>query len=428
MQTPSIQVTVEKLMRKMEGNHYSKGVLHDVRFASAQIVRLHEANGYKTLNLKILEDFKNEKRARFESGEFGRSMLNIYCSVANRLESFGTTGSIIAMRPLSGHELPEYYKSILAEVRSTRFGVESVQPQVVSCAYQYFKWLSGNGYQDLRTVTHETVRRYMLSLAERLNGNSLRRVQRNLRALGRHFVTKGYTVKTSETILSMPIAVEKKVLPAMGVGELSQILDYIDRESAMGKRRYAILLLGAVTGLRAGDIAALKFSEIDWRTGSIRLVQSKTKKPLLLPLTFDVGNALQDYILNARPMVASERVFLNTKAPHATVSSGTVITTLADCKRNAGLSPYGGFHSLRRMVGRNMSVAGIPVTTIAQVLGHTELNSTKQYISLDSHHLKTCALGFAGIEPKKSCLCRAQLKNCVIDFTGIHPVKEVCLQ
>jgi integrase len=427
MKTPSIHEAAERMLQVMEENCYSNAVLHDAHFILAQIVQLHETAGLEAVDSEIIRRFANEKRKCFEAGKFGRSMLNIYLSFAKRLENFIVTGSIAVQRPLVGDDLAEYYKSILLEVRATRFGANSVQPQVVSCAYQYFNWLLKNGCQDLSTVTHETLRQYMLSLTKRLNGNSLRRSQRNLKLLSRFFLSKGYAFNAFDKILSMPIAVEKKVLPAMDINEFSQIVNCINRETAMGKRRYAIMLLGAVTGLRACDIAALRFSEIDWRTGTIRIIQSKTDNPLILPLTSDVGNAIKDYILNGRPKVHSERIFLNAIAPYNDISSSTVITTVADCKETAGLSPYGGFHSLRRAVGRNMSIAGIPVTTIAQILGHTRLNSTKQYISLDSFHLKACALDFAGIEPRNVCLDHERLKSCALDFANIYPAKEICI-
>ena len=50
------------------------------------------------------------------------------------------------------------------------------------------------------------------------------------------------------------------------------------------------------------------------------------------------------------------------------------------------------------MLAKDMTVAGIPVTTTAQILGHSNLNTVKQYISLDTVHLKECALDFRGIE------------------------------
>lgn len=42
--------------------------------------------------------------------------------------------------------------------------------------------------------------------------------------------------------------------------------------------------------------------------------------------------------------------------------------------------------------------AEIPIMTTAQILGHRSVDSSKQYISLDSAHLKECALDFSGIE------------------------------
>ena len=76
--------------------------------------------------------------------------------------------------------------------------------------------------------------------------------------------------------------------------------------------------------------------------------------------------------------------------------------TYAKYQQKAGIErrPFDGkgFHSLRRMLAKDMTVAGIPVTTTAQILGHSNLNTVKQYISLDTVHLKECALDFRGIE------------------------------
>jgi len=47
-----------------------------------------------------------------------------------------------------------------------------------------------------------------------------------------------------------------------------------------------------------------------------------------------------------------------------------------------------------------MATSGIPVITVAQVLGDSDMNSTKKYIALDSRHLKDCALDFSGIKPE----------------------------
>lgn len=68
--------------------------------------------------------------------------------------------------------------------------------------------------------------------------------------------------------------------------------------------------------------------------------------------------------------------------------------------RMAGLDGPGGFYQLRRAEGKNLVVSGTPVTTVAQILGHTDITNTKQYIALDTASLKVCALSFDGIEPR----------------------------
>jgi len=191
--------------------------------------------------------------------------------------------------------------------------------------------------------------------------------------------------------------------PAALDDEVAAVLEVIDRRKTKGKRDYAIILLAVVTGLRAVDIARLKLTEIDWQSGEIKIIQAKTGRPLALPLTKDVGEAIQDYILNGRQETTSEEIFLRHHAPFQAFKDGIAIGDMYDdyCKR-AGIfrEPYDGkgFHSLRRSVGKRLVTSGVSVHTAAQILGDANINSTKKYIALDSRHLKECALDFAGIE------------------------------
>jgi len=133
-------------------------------------------------------------------------------------------------------------------------------------------------------------------------------------------------------------------------------------------------------------------------------VQSKTAASLALPLTADVGAATRDYILNGRQQVDSEYIFLRMRAPIREFSSGVPIEDIYDSYRiKAGIPRDAGdgkgFHSLRRTLGRDLITNGVPVTDAAQVLGHEKIGTMKKYLSLDSIHLKECALTFDGIAP-----------------------------
>jgi len=95
---------------------------------------------------------------------------------------------------------------------------------------------------------------------------------------------------------------------------------------------------------------------------------------------------------------------LRTRAPIQPLASGSAICGVyGKYRRRLSLTAQ-GFHSLRRALGKNLVTSGVPVTIVAQVLGHSDISNTKQYIALDTVHLKECALDFTGIAPKRGAI------------------------
>jgi integrase len=194
------------------------------------------------------------------------------------------------------------------------------------------------------------------------------------------------------------VPVERKIKPFIPQDEIAVVLNSINRNTARGKRDYAIILLAAVTGLRGIDIVELSLNSICWRSGEIKIIQEKTGNALALPLTADVGEAIREYILNARPQSESNHVFLSTRIPFSAMHRRTPNKILKAYCAKVGLPQQRSFHSLRRGVATNMVTSGVSIVTVAQTLGHKTINPTKQYISLDSQNLKECALDFSRIQ------------------------------
>lgn len=131
-------------------------------------------------------------------------------------------------------------------------------------------------------------------------------------------------------------------------------------------------------------------------------MQQKTKRTVVLPLIPNVGAALMDYILNARPTTDCTEAFLRYRAPHVAIMDATTIGDMfQEYQKKAGIvrQPFDGkgFHGLRRRLAKKLIVNGTPLTTVAQILGHNDLSSSRQYLSLDTRNLKECALDFSGI-------------------------------
>ncbi|MFV0343913.1 MAG: tyrosine-type recombinase/integrase [Anaerocolumna sp.] len=98
--------------------------------------------------------------------------------------------------------------------------------------------------------------------------------------------------------------------------ELQRILSAVDRSTPIGKKDYAVLLLAAFLGIRAGDIRIFKISCIKWACEAIEFTQSKTGRFLQLPLLPEVKLAILDYFTNGRPKMDSDYLFLKHSAPY----------------------------------------------------------------------------------------------------------------
>jgi len=105
---------------------------------------------------------------------------------------------------------------------------------------------------------------------------------------------------------------------------LARIMDSCDRRSVAGRRDYAIILLLARLGLRAGEVAALDLGDIDWRQGEVTVCGKGSRRDGL-PLPADVGEALAGWLLLGRPaLAAGPAVFVRLHSPHGRLASTSV--------------------------------------------------------------------------------------------------------
>ncbi|MDQ0220690.1 tyrosine-type recombinase/integrase [Peribacillus cavernae] len=140
------------------------------------------------------------------------------------------------------------------------------------------------------------------------------------------------------------------------------MLKLIDRSTCIEKRNYAMVLLAMRTGLRSIDITNLELSSIDWRNKTIAIVQQKNGRPLMLPILTDVGNALSDYILNARPQSSLPYVFLRCQSPYTKLSRSNCYAISCSIMKKADIRQSGhqrkGFHIFRHTVAARNAVTG----------------------------------------------------------------------
>jgi site-specific recombinase XerD len=184
---------------------------------------------------------------------------------------------------------------------------------------------------------------------------------------------------------------------ALQPDEVERLLNTCDRSTGMGRRNYAILLLLARLGLRAGEVVSLTLEDIDWEAGEIT-VSGKNRRPNLLPLPDEVGRALANYLRRGRPRCSTRRVFVRARAPCAGfASAGAIATLVSDAINRAGLCPlHKGAHLLRHTLATQMLRRGASLSEIGEVLGHRHPNTTSIYAKVDLVRLRTLVCRWPG--------------------------------
>jgi site-specific recombinase XerD len=174
--------------------------------------------------------------------------------------------------------------------------------------------------------------------------------------------------------------------------EVSRVLGACDRQTSNGRRNYAILLLLARLGLRAGEVVHLRLDDIDWRSGELS-VRGKGLFHDRMPLPSDVGEALASYLRRDRPTSQTRQLFVCMRAPRRGFAGASTVTTIVRrALDRADLHPaFKGAHLLRHSLATSMLRSGATMMEIGDVLRHRVSNTTEIYAKVDFDGLHSLA-------------------------------------
>jgi integrase/recombinase XerD len=260
----------------------------------------------------------------------------------------------------------------------------------VRLARGFLDFCGRQGVADLAGVTADHLGTFVLNECARRPGGSARHAVTPLRALLRFGQLRGLT--TADLALAVPRAVNRRGagLPrSLTQRDITSLLTSCDRRTGRGRRDHAMLLMLARLGLRAGELAALRLEDVDWRAGEID-IPGKGGRRERLPLPDDVGHALVAYLRRGRPQTADRRVFVRFAAPRSGLSSGAVTAIVQQAGVRAGVTVTGA-HQLRHTVAVELLRAGAPMSEISQLLRHRRPATTAIYAKVDQVALGSLA-------------------------------------
>ena len=195
--------------------------------------------------------------------------------------------------------------------------------------------------------------------------------------------------------LSVPSVADRRLstIPKyLSPDQVERVLGTCNRQTATGRRDYAILLLLARLGLRAGEVVSLQLDDVDWRAGEL-LVRGKGLLHDRMPLPVDVGEALTSYLRTDRPPCKTRRVFVCMKAPRSGFAGPSTLSTIVRrALDRADLYPaLRGAHVLRHSLATTMLRSGASMNEIGEILRHRTPSTTEIYAKLDFDGLRTLA-------------------------------------
>lgn len=252
----------------------------------------------------------------------------------------------------------------------------------------------GNGPLELGTLDVSTITTFVIRRAHTMSPRYAQRMVTALRSICRFLRQRGAIDRDlAAGLLSVSdwrlATIPKYLQPE----EVERVLQTCNRQTGVGRRNHAILLLLARLGLRAGEIIALELDDIRWRAGEILVRSSKRLPQDKLPLLAEVGDALATYLRRDRPPHVTRRVFLCMRAPRRGFAHPSTVSTIVQrALAQAGLSPaLKGAHLFRHSLATRMLRQGASLPEIGLVLRHRTVQTTEIYAKVDLVGLRALA-------------------------------------
>ena len=238
---------------------------------------------------------------------------------------------------------------------------------------------------------------YLTFRTEGLRRKSISDLTSDLRVFLRYLYGRNTTARDLSTLVTGPVLYAYEGIPsALQAEDVKKVLETTRRDRTPGGRRdYAILMLLATYGLRSGEITALRLDDLNWKNEVVLVRHSKTGTSSKLPLLPEPGEALLNYLENARPRCAVREVFLCLNAPHRAFPHGTALYDVIRRRLDAaGIVLHGkkGPHAFRHARAVSLLRAAVPLKEIGDILGHRSTLSTGAYLKLATEDLRGVAL------------------------------------
>ena len=314
-------------------------------------------------------------------------------------------GTCTVYKPDSRKSLPEWCRTVLTDFLLLKQR-EGFEPSTVtlyrSSVTRFLLYMTSHGVNSFQSVTPQLIKDFNTDDVHSTN-EAKRAYNSKIRGFLFYLWEEGM-VKSETLAYSLPAssAPKERSVKILSEDEVRRIEDYCsESRSPIAFRDAAILYLGLYMGLRGSDICNLRYTDIDWHSRKLSIIQQKTLTSLSLPIPVKVANAIYRYLVKGRPESESPYLFIRSTVPHGrlnrTACRAALIRALSGTPERGG-----GFHITRKTFASSMLNRGLVRSRVSETLGHRDTETVNKYLSLDERRIQLCALSLkeTGISPK----------------------------
>ncbi len=252
---------------------------------------------------------------------------------------------------------------------------------------RYRAFLTARGLAELAEVTPSDVRDYVLQVRQGTDGrpqlaaSSTARMVAAVHGWHRFAALEGWA-PTDPAAGVKPPARPRRLPKALSVEQVGALLDAAGvGEGAVPLRDRALLELLYSTGARISEVVGLDVDDLDLEVGQV-LLRGKGSKERVVPVGSFARDAVQAYLVRARPHLASHgrgtpALFLNTLGRRLSRQSGWAV--LRQAADRTGLTTPVSPHTLRHSFATHLLAGGADVRVVQELLGHASVTTTQIY-------------------------------------------------
>ena len=256
-------------------------------------------------------------------------------------------------------------------------------------------FVAGVGMTDLRSLRPETIHEFLAQQAKTCHRRTLHWRCSTLRDFLAYLHRRGVVSVNLAGVVVAPRVYQGEQCPRfLTRAEIDAVFAMIDRQTPIGRRDYAMMLLLANYGLRAIEVIHLRLDDLDWHRQLLHIRHRKAGNDTTYPLSVPVGEAILAYLQQVRSLSTYREVFLSVYAPFAPLTRGGLSDQVRKYLAEAGIRvERSGTHSFRYSCAQRLFEKGLPLKTIGDYLGHRDPRTTQHYTMITLERLREAALG-----------------------------------